>query len=363
MNTSQSEPNTSQWTGRLIGTNTGNLYAQLKELGAGKISGKVRLNDDRYGLSTFAIEGQLSGSSITLSGSGSASDAPDREVNLQANGVLTQDGKIEGDWETSQGTGGRFSLHPANTPQEQIGATSLDQREAQRPDQLHTARHELGPIAIDRDGIEMLAKLVQKDVGAGALSVISITGQSEASYFLDAFLSQSFSEDRARFLKIRAQGKEKGGLLRIIQIELGPASNVITVQSGDEAWARGELDLIRSKVRKFERYYATFAKNSKIGLNQILVGSMLVVLPSLEGIIERAVLLIGIIAIIWLLEVFDKRMLRHASIRISDSHGLRMPPFLPSLASWLVGILGMTLAALLAAWLGGYLGLPGTPSF
>lgn len=339
-----------EWTGRIFGTNTGNVYLHLTEQPIGSLIGTLRVNDDVLGLTVHAVEGSFDGSTFMLRGK--PLEAPPDVVSgdITATGVLNQRGDFEGQWESTVGSAGRFVLAPAY-------AISGQDNE---PDQLHIARHDFGPMVVSHSDLVEIADHIQKDFSTPV--VVTISGETEKSMYLSAFRSAQHNEDFAKVVKIRAQSVERGGIQRVAQVEFGPSFNFVLTQSIDEAWARGKKDMLRQSLKKYEKSYFTIGKKLGVTINQALLFFVLIYLPSLDTELKRAVLLGALVAIAASLNAIDNKLLKHASIQLRE----RSPSFFDrigsSSVSWVAGIVGAVIAGLILALLQGWLKLPSLPT-
>lgn len=339
-------PLPSDWAGSLYGTNTGNLFLQIKEDPDGNLVGVLRANDDRLGVTVYHVSGSFDGRELTMKGA--PSQTPDDVIagEIAAHGMLNARGALEGDWNSTIGSAGRFILFPHPRPK----------AEQHTPDQLHIARYDLGPIAVCKADIEEIAELIQKDFDNPV--VVTTTGETEQSSYLRKFKELTFSDRFASIVKIRAQSPEPEGLTRVVQVEFGPQFNFVFAQSFDEAWARGKRDMLRQNLKRFETSYASLWKRFGIGINQAFIVALLIFLPGLGSNVDRALLVLGFVAIGQSLSFIDRRI-RHASIRLSEEKPDLIERYGSTILSWSAGVIGSVLAGLLLAYLQGWFELAG----
>lgn len=100
------------WNGRIYGTNTGNVALTLDGENDA-LTGVIRFRDDEFGLAIFNVTGTFSEGKIELIGTSSNDVADGVQVgDVQITGSLTADGRIDGEWRSTIGTGGTFQLYP-----------------------------------------------------------------------------------------------------------------------------------------------------------------------------------------------------------------------------------------------------------
>jgi hypothetical protein len=109
-------------------------------------------NDPGFGIVVYNISGTFDGSRLSIKGSPqSAAEGLPQEI--KATGMVAPTGNLQGEWESDIGAAGTFELYPHDRPLPASVAV---------PDQVHTARHNFGPIEIDREQIIALATDIQK---------------------------------------------------------------------------------------------------------------------------------------------------------------------------------------------------------
>ena len=328
------------WTGKIFGTNNGSIHLLLEEHLNNEVTGRLSINDDQHGVSVYEVRGSFDGKNVLFTGTPVNLPAGIEASPLEAKGVLDPRGNVDGSWSTELGTSGIFWLvpHKGSSTDEEV------------PEQLFTARKDWGPIEVTRADILEIAELVQRDFSNPV--VITVTGESEVSCYLERFKSLEIADNRAKIVKIRGADPERGEINRVVQVEFGPSMNFVIAQSSNEAWARGKKDIIYQQLKKYERSYATYLKRFGLGTNQLIFLATLVVLPALENWWQRISLVIVMGVLAQALVAFDQHIMRFASIWISDKPRFT---FGRSLLSWGVNILGAIIAGLIVAVIGGWL--------
>jgi hypothetical protein len=342
------------WAGKAFGTSTGNLFVKL-EGGDTALAGTLHFNESGAGLVVYAIKGAFDGSRLTFSGEPQVHAEGMTYGALKAAASLGPRGNLEGEWETDIGSRGTFVLFPHDV------LTPPSGPEDQVPDQLHTARHHFGAIEIDRDQIITIAEEVQREFPKGRV-VITVAAGSEQSRFLEDFKKLTFNQDRAEAIKIAVQEPEGGGLNKVVAVEFGPQYNLAMTQSASEAWVLGKLETLKRDFRKFERNYTTNFKRWGVGVNQLLFVGAIVFLPSLATLRDRAILMGGVLALMFAVNWLHNRYLPFAAIYLSKKPISRFVRVMPTVLSWIIAVTASAAATLLAAYLQGWLELPPTLS-
>jgi len=311
------------------------------------LRGKLRLNEAGVGIAVYTIAGAFDGQLLTLEGTPEAMAEGARLGQLKASGTLQREGSIKGEWETSIGTAGTFVLFPHSLPDANTAPGT--------PEPVYTARHTFGPIEIDRDQIIALGQEVQRSFPIGKV-VITFSIGTEQSRFLEDFSQMRLNSGRAEVLRLFVREQEPQGTDKSISVEFGPFINVATAQSVSEAWALGELERLKREIGRYERVYA--AKKFGIGVNQLMAVGAIVFLPSLTSLRDRAVLATGVLLLMYAVNWLHSKYLPNAAIWLSERKDGWLERFFPSAASWFIGIMASVIAALLGAYLKGWLSPP-----
>lgn len=337
------------WTGKVAGTNTGNVFLRLSGEDAALL-GTLRFNEAGIGIVIYSITGTFDGKKFTFKGE------PQNQIEgfaigrLKAVADLNQRGELWGQWETDIGAAGTFALFPSDLSQ------TTDANTSQPLNQLHTARHDFTAIEVTRDQIIEMAEEIQSAFKTGPL-VVTVEARTTQTCFLPDFKKLHFSEDQAKIVKLFVQ-EPAGGLSRGVTVEFGPQMNFALTQGPDKAWVLGTLEQVKSYVQPYERSYSTNLKRFGIGFNQAILFGALVFLPSLNTIMDRAFLL-GVVVILGLLVAqAHQRYLPFASIHLREKRITLWSKTAPSLVSWLLTASAAVVSGLLLAYLQGWIGLP-----
>ncbi|MCO8143659.1 hypothetical protein NHN26_00345 [Rhodovulum tesquicola] len=340
-----------KWAGKLFGTNTGNLYATL-EGDEDALKGRIHLNDPVFGLVVYGITATFDGQILTLQGE------PEKQIegvelgNLQATAELNSKGELEGEWSTNIGSAGTFILFPHDRK------SIAEKEDNAEQEQLHTARHNFGAVAVDRGQLTELAEEVQRDFKHTQV-VVTVLAGTEKSRFLEDFKKAHFKDQRVTIFKIYARERQTVGIDRIAVIEFGPEVNFAMTQGADEAWVLGMLEKLKNSVEPLERKYATSFKKFGFGINQVLLVGAVIYLPSLTELELRAALMIGVLAIIAAVTWAHSRYLPFAALFLGNKPKSFFTKVFPSALSWIIAVTSAVAATLLATYLQGL--LPITP--
>jgi hypothetical protein len=106
--------------------------------------------DDRFGLVLYSIAGTFDGTKIEFKGD--VTQAPDGITNGQitARGTLTPEGQLRGQWSSTIGTGGTFTLHPHDDTSDTSSSAGL------LPERLHVATRTIGALRLYTEDVQEL---------------------------------------------------------------------------------------------------------------------------------------------------------------------------------------------------------------
>lgn len=201
-----------------------------------------------------------------------------------------------------------------------------------------------------------LADDIQRAFPNGRL-IVTFTTDTEQSRFLEDFKLLNISAGQAELLKLFVREPDAAGIDKSVTVEFGPSINWVMCQGVSESWVLGELERLKREITKFERFYAP--KAFGVGINEFMLISAIVYLPSLSSLRDRAILMAGVVGLVYAINWIHRRYLPHAAIYLTKKKDGWIARTLPSVASWIVGIAATVIATLLGAYLQGWLPLQG----
>ena len=332
------------WAGKLYGTNTGNLAAELQSKDS-TVKGVIRLMDDRWGPVVYGVAGIFNDSVIELTGE--ATQAPEGiqtgKVTIKA--ALTSDGSLRGEWSSTLGTGGTFILLPHDA------ATPIPPVPGALPEQLHTANRTLGAIRLYADDVRELISLLRRDFQQGRVIVTFRERGTDISKYANEFENDIARLGTLRYLKLLIQEPETYGINRIALVELNATgSNVIQVQGVQESWVVGKAEALAGFFREREKFLSTTFKKYGLNANTILFVGAIILLPELT-IPRRIIFMLSVFLMLGGIYVLHSRFIPNALIRLSASKPTFFERVGPPTLSWLftvsAGLVGTIIYGLL----------------
>lgn len=333
------------WAGRVYGTNTGNIFIDLKE-DEEDISGILRFNDISYGIMIYEISGTYTDGTLKIHGKHINPSPGIGEIVLNAEAILTAQGSLKGKWETSIGTAGTFEVFPhEHNNQENISRS---------PEQIFSKPIELGSLRLFNEDIRQLFAHIKQDFTTARLIVTHRINGNEKIQYEEDFLRDydATNNFNTQYLKLNIQEPDANGVNRSVVIQIGvQGSNDIRVQGTQESWVRGKAENLASFLRHFESNTLTTFKKFGLGLNQLIFFAMLVCMPSIKSLHMRAIFGSSIFLIMLSFWWFHTHFIPIALISKLQRPQNVWNRYGPGVGSWLAGIVGTIIATLIFEWI------------
>lgn len=337
------------WNGHIYGTNTGNVAVAL-EGDDSAISGLIRFNDSLLGISVFDATGHFSGGNLTLVGKPQGELPSDVTLGqLTINGALTSEGRIDGEWLSTIGSGGTFQLWPHSYQ-------NKDRNPLLIPEQLNTSFRTLGAIRLYGDDVRTLIAQLLKDFSDKRAVVTYVERGIEKSIFSGEFDGILDKLSELRYLKISVQEQEMYGLNRNAMIEFSATGeNTIRVQSVQEAWARGKAEVISDHVQRYQPIIATQFRKFGLTVNLVIAVTAFAALPGLQGFYQRLLFASSIVGIQGIIAFLHSRYVPNFILFPAARRSSRLGTLAPVILSWGFTVCGAILAAIVYGFLKGEL--------
>ena len=263
-----------RWAGNLFGTNTGNLYCEISGPDAG-FHLRLRVMDQMFGLTVYDGEGTFDGTTLQFLGKVVQAEPDVKTSPIRGRGQLSSKGSITGDWQSDLGNAGTFILHPHDAAG--IAEAAEDMRGT-----VHTETRKLGAVRLYRSDFNEIVSAIRKDFKVGQLFVTFSDRKTRQTMVLDQFIKASVSLPTIRYLRLNIQEKETEFINRLAVVELdADGENVIVVQGGQESWARGEADYLKSIVDRGVTWTITSIKKFGLNVNGLMFVVGIAALPDL----------------------------------------------------------------------------------
>jgi len=339
------------WAGRVFGTNTGNFFLDVDSTAEGELTGVFRLMDSVAGLTVYRVTGSFDGARVQFEGDSAEAQAGQGVVlgTIKASGFLTPQGHIRGAWNSSLGTAGTFEAYPHDQPAPDQSANTTAP-----PEQLYTATITVGAVRIYAEDLWELVEFIRRDFLVGRPVVTyRLRGNEVTKYFEDFRIEAPELQELTRF-KLAIQEPEAYGINKVVVLELTPfGQNEIRVQGINETWVTGKAEATARMLRTFEKTLVTTYKKFGLTLNQVIILGMLVLIPSIQLLWQRAVFVVAIILLLQSLLWLHQRFIPNVTLYLAEQEPNALKSVWPTLLSFLMGVVASLLAAWLFRWLTG----------
>lgn len=321
------------WAGRMYGTNTGNVFVELKAE-EDKVEGLLRVNDEGVGVFVYNVAGTFSNGKLELEGA--AADPPEgvQLGTLKVAGALSAEGSIRGTWETTIGTGGTFILHPHNT--------AAPSRATDLPERIHTVTRPIGAVRLYSDDFKGLVETLQQDFEARPV-VTYRTGGIQVSRWASEVLADVGTLGEHRYLQVTVQQPEAYGINRGATVELNAdGANEVRVQGVSQTWVLGKAEALSGVLRRHERKLQTMLSRHGLSIYMIIFFAAFAFMPELP-LYSRLVFLAAALTLLIAAQYVHRRLVPIAMVHLSARKPSILERAWPSILSLLIAT-GATVA-------------------
>ena len=338
------------WNGHIYGTNTGNVAVTL-EGEDNALTGVIRLNDNQHGVAVYDVTGKFEAGNLALTGTPQDGATEGVELgHLTVAGALTSEGRLDGEWSTTIGTGGTFQLWPHTY---QVRATNP----GAIPEQLNTSAKSMGAVRLYADDVRSLIAQLAKDFSQKRAVVTFNDKGNEKNIYSDEFEAILDDLPELRYLKISIQEPEMYGLNRNAMVELAAwGENIIRVQSVQEAWAIGKAEALSRHVHGFQRKLATQFRKFGLSVNIAILVAALAALPGLPTFGQRLAFAASAFGVQSLITYLHRQYVPNFILFPTKKKSSWIGRLGPGVVSWGITIIGGVVAAIIYGLLKGELG-------
>lgn len=334
------------WAGRMFGTNTGNVFAELNSKDD-KVEGVLRVNDEGVGVFVYNVTGKLADGVLELEGA--PKDAAPEGValgNLKLTANLAGDGTLRGKWETSVGTGGVFVLHPHGAPDIISAPTGL-------PERIHSVFRQVGAVRLFPEDFRTLVSVLQTDFQTRPVVTYRDSG-TQVSRYAEEVVADIGKLGEHRYLQISVQQPDAYGINRSATVELNAeGSNEVRVQGVQHSWVLGKAETLATVLRRHEKRLSTTFARYGIGIYQVLFFASFALMPQLP-LGRRFIFLAVALGLLVGAQVVHRRCVPLAVVYLSERKPSLWQRTVPSFVSWIIaataGLAGAVAFEFLRSW-------------
>jgi hypothetical protein len=326
-----------RWAGKIYGTNTGNVFLELNQ-NESKLSGTLKIMDDIFGVSTYSCNGDVSEVGVTLYCEPSEVIEGMRIGNVSVFASISKDGRLTGDWSSEIGTAGTFNIFPHN----------LDdiQSKSDIPEQIFNKTIPIGSLRLFKEDIVNLINFMKKDFIEGRVIVTYSQRGSQLTKFADDFINKSHDINELKYFKAVVQEPEAHGINRVAVVELFVSgTSEIRVSGINESWVLGKAECIFQTLKPKQNHFVTTYKKYGLNLNGLIFFSMLVFIPEIVTVVNRAIFVLVVFLLLNVLLFVHAKIIPNTLIYMQENKPNFFHRVWPTLLSWLVAASSSVTAA------------------
>ena len=339
------------WAGNIYGTNTGNVFVELDRGEHDNLKGLIRLQDHLFGLALYDVAGTFDGKILVLHGAAKQVAEGTDAGDIEATGVLTENGQIRGQWSSTLGTGGTFILHPHDQD-------NLTTKQGPSPEQLHTAVRQIGAVRLYAQDVRHLIQFIAGDFGHKTVTVSFRERRIETNMYASDFFKESERLGEHRYLRLYIQEPDLYGVNKLVVIELNAdGENEIRVQGAQESWVTGKAESLVAHMKSFEKPLATSVRKFGLNVNGVMLLFVVALIPDLDF-WGRIAFLAAVVLIAAVVVQMHKRLIPNTVIYLSPRKPGAMARALPTVLSWGLAFTSALVAAVIYGLINGEIPKP-----
>lgn len=330
----------SRWTGKIYGTNTGNVFLELSQ-DENNITGRFRIMDTIFGVSVYDCTGTFDDRIVLEC-------IPTEEIDgivqgtVKVEGTITPQGNIQGSWESSIGTAGTFEM----CPHDLSGAKNDSLVSEGIPEQIYNKTIPIGSVRLFKQDVCHLINFIKKDFTEGRVIVTYTQRGSELTKYASDFFDKLDNIEQLNYIKLVIQEPEAHNINRVVIIELASSGiSEVRVSGINESWVLGKAESIYQLMKPSENTLVTTYRKYGLTLNGAIFMAMLIVIPEIIGWQKRAIFVISIYIILILLLSIHNKLIPNTTIYINQSEPGIFKRVWPSILSWLIAASSSVVAA------------------
>jgi hypothetical protein len=178
----------------------------------------------------------------------------------------------------------------------------------------------IGALKLYAEDVLSLLRYVQEDFNAPRPVVTYHVRESEVTKYASDFISEVASLGSLEYLKVTIQEPDAYGINRVVIVELSTfGSNEVRVQGIRESWVIGRAEALASFLRKYQSNLVTRYRKFGLNLNSVIFVAMLVLIPEIATLSDRAMFVGATFALLLGLLWFHQRFIPNAAIQLTEA--------------------------------------------
>jgi len=175
---------------------------------------------------------------------------------------------------------------------------------------------------------------------------------NEVTKYLEDFQKEATALGELRRIKLTIQEPEAHGINKVVIVDLNAlGQNDIRVQGINESWVVGKAEAVARMLRVFEKGLVTTYKKFGLTLNQIIFLAMLILIPAIDSLWQRAAFVAFVVLLLGILFWLHGRFIPSVALYFGEREPTVLQRMWPSLAYWLIAATASLAAAFAFYWL------------
>ena len=217
-----------------------------------------------------------------------------------------------------------------------------------KPEQIYNRILQLGSIRLYKDDVSRIVEMARKDFTLKNLIVTYEQHGNEITKWADDFLKEIDQIHSIPESKVIPQEPGAGSVNRLVNIELlETGDSSVRVSGPEETWVVGKAETVRKALSAYENSVITNYRKHGLNMNFVLLLIMLILMPSIAGILRRVIFVSAVMILIRILFAIHSRVIPNTLVLIRakpwGSFGLAWP----SILSWFLAVTSSVVAGLI----------------
>lgn len=329
-----------KWAGRLYGTNTGNLFLEINQEG-NKVSGLARIMDNLYGLTLYKFSGEFN-DELVLNCIPIEEKEGMEYGDVKVKAILTPEGRLRGEWESTIGTAGTLDAYPHDIvqPAQDSGISESV------PEQIFNKNIELGSVRLFREDLIKIISFIQKDfLQARVIATCNLRGSQVTKYASD-LLSDVDGIDELSYLKLTIQEPEAHGINKVIVIEFSEfGTSEVRVSGINESWVIGKAQSISLQIKPNQNNLITSYRKHGLNFNGAIFLLMLITIPEFVNWVDRSIFVFTVLLLLIILLTIHNKFIPNSVVYLTQKTPGIFKRIWPSALSWFTAFSSSLIAA------------------
>jgi len=218
----------------------------------------------------------------------------------------------------------------------------------------------IGALRLFAEDVRQLIGHIKEDFISGRTVVTYNLRGNQVTRFAEQFLADMPNLNRLDYLKVNIQEPEAHGINRVVTVELSAfGTSEVRVQGIVESWVIGKAESIVGFLRRHDSAVLTTYRKFGLNLNSLIYIAMLVVVPSIASLRNRALFAGGVVLLLAILLALHARLIPNTVIILGDVRPTLWSRTWPKILAWIITVSATVAGGTILYWL--TKGMPKSP--